>query len=209
MARKAESQETAAARQRLLAAGVELFANRPYDAVSIDDIADKAGAAHGLLFHYFKTKLDFYVEVYRIFAAKLHAQRVAATQHGTPEARLRSFIELHMHVFRDRRASHFYHIRGGAPAKVLAVAEASRREGVLLVLSYFATPPPSPIQILLGRSWLGFVDELILGWLQNDAIPETGVVETCLELYFEVVMRTDLVTTGARPSKARLATLSV
>ena len=44
------------ARERLLQAGYAFIAERPFDSVTVDEIADAAGVAHGLLFHYFGTK---------------------------------------------------------------------------------------------------------------------------------------------------------
>ena len=48
-------------REQLLAAGAELLGRRPYDEVSIEEIAAAAGVSKGLLYHYFPTKKDFVV----------------------------------------------------------------------------------------------------------------------------------------------------
>lgn len=189
--RKVKSEESAEARSRLLASGAKIFAVKPFDEVAIDDITDDAGVAHGLLFHYFKTKLEFYVEVYKGFLEDLHQRRLLETRNGTPEQRLRSFIEFHMSVFHKRLRSHLYHTRGGAPPKVVAVAEASRQDGVRLVLSYFSNVEPTPAQFQLGRAWLAFADELILGWLQDERLPREAVVQTCIEVYYEVMARAE------------------
>lgn len=45
-----------ATRQRMLEAAVELFADRPFDDVQVGKIAERAGVAHGLMFHHFGTK---------------------------------------------------------------------------------------------------------------------------------------------------------
>ena len=50
---------TDARREQLLAAGAELLGRRPYDEVSIEEIAAAAGVSKGLLYHYFPTKKDF------------------------------------------------------------------------------------------------------------------------------------------------------
>ena len=56
---------TDARREQLVAFGVEMFSERPFDDVSIDDIAAAAGISKGLLYHYFPSKRDFYVETVR------------------------------------------------------------------------------------------------------------------------------------------------
>jgi AcrR family transcriptional regulator len=43
-------------RQRILDAAVKVFANQGFTAGRISDIADEAGVAHGLVYHYFDSK---------------------------------------------------------------------------------------------------------------------------------------------------------
>ena len=43
-------------RQQLLGAAVRVFARKGYHASRVGDIAEEAGVAHGLLYHYFKSK---------------------------------------------------------------------------------------------------------------------------------------------------------
>jgi AcrR family transcriptional regulator len=52
-------------RTQLLELGLRLFTDRSYDELSIDDIARAAGISKGLLYHYFPSKRDYYVEVVR------------------------------------------------------------------------------------------------------------------------------------------------
>ena len=52
---------TDARREQLLASGARLLATRPYDEVSIEEIARAAGVSKGLLYHYFPTKKDFLI----------------------------------------------------------------------------------------------------------------------------------------------------
>src|ERR1700761_1882537 len=53
--------EVDARRAQLLRLGIDLFAARAYDEVSIDELARSAGVSKGLLYHYFPTKRDFYI----------------------------------------------------------------------------------------------------------------------------------------------------
>ena len=43
-------------RAKLITVALEHFATRPYDEVTVGEIARAAGVAHGLLFHYFDSK---------------------------------------------------------------------------------------------------------------------------------------------------------
>ena len=45
---------------KILIASLYLFANKGYDATTLDEIAKVAGCSHGLLYHYFKDKYNLY-----------------------------------------------------------------------------------------------------------------------------------------------------
>ena len=82
-----------AARERLLQAGYAFIAKRPFDSVTVDEIADAAGVAHGLLFHYFGSKQGLYLEIMRDAAEQL--EKVHLEQHppGVPaEEKLAAFL---------------------------------------------------------------------------------------------------------------------
>lgn len=172
-----------ATRERLLASGEKLFSVRTLDTVSVDDIADDAGVAHGLLFHYFRSKVDFYIVVFERFSDRMYERLHEETRDGTVDQRLRSFLNVLLDLFHERLGSHIYHLRGGAPPKVAAAAEASRQRGVRLVLGFSSDDPPGTTHLLLARAWLALTDELILGWLENQALPRQAIIETCVQLY--------------------------
>src|SRR3954449_6596950 len=48
-------------REQILDAANALFAGRPYDEVSIEDIANAAGVSRGLVHHYFGGRKDVYI----------------------------------------------------------------------------------------------------------------------------------------------------
>lgn len=58
-----------ARRRQILKAAGRLFGERPYSAVSVNDIADEADIAKGLMHHYFGSKRELYLEVVRETAA--------------------------------------------------------------------------------------------------------------------------------------------
>ena len=52
-----------ARRNELLALGAEVFGQRPYDEVRIDEIAERAGVSRALMYHYFPDKRAFFAAV--------------------------------------------------------------------------------------------------------------------------------------------------
>lgn len=50
-------------RGQLLDIGARLFAERPYEDVWIEEVAELAGVSRGLMYHYFPTKRDFFAAI--------------------------------------------------------------------------------------------------------------------------------------------------
>ena len=67
-------------REQILDAANALFAERAYDEVSIEDIANSAGVTRGLIHHYFGGRKDVYIGAARA------ARRSARRTFGTPPA---------------------------------------------------------------------------------------------------------------------------
>ncbi|QUR66587.1 TetR/AcrR family transcriptional regulator [Mycobacterium spongiae] len=60
-------------RAELLALGAEVFGERPYDEVRIDEIAERAGVSRALMYHYFPDKRTFFAAVVKDEADRLYA----------------------------------------------------------------------------------------------------------------------------------------
>jgi AcrR family transcriptional regulator len=58
-------------RNELLALGAEVFGQRPYDEVRIDEIAERAGVSRALMYHYFPDKRAFFAAVVRVEGERL------------------------------------------------------------------------------------------------------------------------------------------
>ena len=52
-------------RQELLDAAVRVFARKGFRAARVGDIAEEAGVAHGLLYHYFRSKDEVLETIFR------------------------------------------------------------------------------------------------------------------------------------------------
>jgi AcrR family transcriptional regulator len=70
-------------RNELLALGAEVFGQRPYDDVRIDEIAERAGVSRALMYHYFPDKRAFFAAVVRAEGERLFEATNAAPD---PEA---------------------------------------------------------------------------------------------------------------------------
>ena len=81
--------DPAARRDQILDAANALFAERAYDEVSVEDIANAAGVTRGLVHHYFGGRKDVYVGLLERIAAQREDELrrpVGRTVHDNPVA---------------------------------------------------------------------------------------------------------------------------
>jgi AcrR family transcriptional regulator len=118
-------------RAQLLDLGAHLFSIHSYDGLSVDDIAQAAGISKGLLYHYFPSKRDFYVETIRAAAAQLIQETTSAVEsdlNRPPLERARSAIGAYLD-YAERHGSAFSTLlRGGigSDAEVFDIIEGVR-----------------------------------------------------------------------------------
>src|ERR1043166_9385389 len=80
-------------RNELLALGAEVFGQRPYDEVRIDEVAERAGVSRALMYHYFPDKRAFFAAVVRAESERLFdATNTPAAEGQTLFDRLRSGV---------------------------------------------------------------------------------------------------------------------
>jgi AcrR family transcriptional regulator len=92
--REREKRDPGATRQALLQAGAELFSERGFDGVPIEEVAERAGVNKALISYHFRGKRGLYVAILESAFASL-AERLKAVEADTKSARetLRAFLE--------------------------------------------------------------------------------------------------------------------
>lgn len=162
-------------REQLLRAGSELLGRRPYDEVSIDEIARAAGISKGLLYHYFPTKKDFVVAVLR-----QEVERVTALTAPDPSRPPLEQIDSSLDAFLDYVEHHasayatIFRTRGGGDPDIRAVLEEGRERRVQVVLDGVAgqllaadAGRDSPVLRSAVQGWIFFVEGALLRWLDH------------------------------------------
>ncbi len=154
-----------ARRAQLIAVGLEAFSTRPYDEISIDDLAEVAGISKGLLYHYFPTKRDFYVAAVGEAAAQLVTSTETPPTMDTMD-RLERGLDAYL-AFVSRHASAYVTLmRGGVGAdpEVARIIDGTRQAFLsrLLEGTGLADPPPALRMMFCG--WIGFVEATSLEW---------------------------------------------
>lgn len=91
------NENNAAARERILKAAEELFIERGFDGVSVNDVAVRAGFAKGLVFYYFNSKKELFDTVLdSYYKAQAVALMDAFITGGAVRERLHSGLDAYM-----------------------------------------------------------------------------------------------------------------
>lgn len=155
-------------RKQLVGIGLMMLRTQPIHELSIDAVAAEAGISRGLLFHYFPTKRDFYVEV--MSAAGRRLLRVTKPDPALPlDEQLRQMLLSFVAFVTRRRDSYISFVRGAAGGdnfvvEVYAATRAGLTTRVLTLLDHpDATEPASPIRLTV-HAWLAYVEDLTIEW---------------------------------------------
>jgi AcrR family transcriptional regulator len=177
-----------ARRAELLEAGERVFSARPFEDVSIDDIAEAAGVSKNLLYHYFSGKRELFMAVISEAADRM----LAATEPDPalePLERLHASLDAHLTHAVEHAAGYAALMRGGGgDAEIEAVLAAAQDRVVARTLDTLPLPGPPPPELeLTVRGWVGMVDTLTVHWLEHRHLPQERVRELLAELFVAVI----------------------
>src|SRR3954452_82210 len=167
MASRRARLSTDARREQLVALGIEIFSERPFDEVSIDDIAAAAGISKGLLYHYFPSKRDFYVAVVRSAADEMQAL-TEPDPALEPRARLAAALERYLEYVETHARGYATVLRAGVSREPAVAAGAPTRRGAPPRVAARGRrgrgrggggggEPPAALRVAV-RGWVGFVE---------------------------------------------------
>jgi AcrR family transcriptional regulator len=188
-------------RAQLLELGLQLFTDHTYDELSIDDIAAAAGISKGLLYHYWPSKRDYYVEVVRRAADHLVERTAEAGVDASPDSLLHG-LDAYLD-FVDQHARSFTAVmRGGvgSDAEVQTIVEAARTAIADRIISRLGVDAPSPLLRAALRGWIGFVEAASLDWLARRDLPRDELRALCAHMALAA-----LTSTGALPNDLALS----
>ncbi len=175
-------------RKQLLHLGLGLFGARPFDEVSIDELAAAAGISKGLLYHYFPTKKDFYVATVRESARQLY-ERTHQDTAGEPIERLRAGLDAYLDYVVEHQQPYTALLRSGVgvDAEVARIVDETRAALTARLLEGTPVDGKDPLVRLAVRGWIGFVEAATLEWLDGKRRVARGKLR---ELLAQTLMRT-------------------
>jgi AcrR family transcriptional regulator len=156
-------------RAQLIASGLETFSSRPYDAISVEDLAEAAGISKGLLYHYFPGKRDYYVAVLEHAAGRLLADTTPPSRDLPPTLRLRRGLETWLDFVEQHGEAYVALVRGGigSDPEVAAILEQTRSAFVERILVDLPPVGDTPLLRIALRGWVGFVEGIATEWVRT------------------------------------------
>lgn len=188
---------------QLVALGIRLLETTPFHALSLDDVAERAGVSRSLMFHYFPTKLDYLTAVVR--AASDHVLSLTEVPEGThAEDGTRAIITALIRYIQRRRDNYVAVLRSGRavdPALEQVVNDMHRTIS-LRILSSLGVRDPQPMSLVLTRAWLAGIEELaLLG--EESGQRQDAIIDSAITTLFAVATLPDFadsVSRGERPT---------
>lgn len=176
-------------RTQLLDLGLRLFGTRAYDEVSIDDIAADAAVSKGLLYHYFGSKREFYVETIR-HAADAFVEVIEHAQTLPSEARTLTALQGVVGLAEDRPESFVAMSTSGlgTDPEVAAIVWGARGRAIDLIAADLGFTDPRPILRMALRSYIGSVELALLDWIEHRDVDKKELVRFLVELLREAIL---------------------
>lgn len=157
-------------RALLLEVGLELFGRRPYDTISVDEIADTAGISKGLLYHYFPSKRDFYIAIIEVSARELLRVSQPRGLGGSALERLSESVDGYLEYVQSHNTGFMTLMRGGigSDSAVREIIDSVRKRMADAVQAAFR-PEGFESGILSAAiwGWIGFVETASVVWLER------------------------------------------
>jgi AcrR family transcriptional regulator len=189
-------------RSQLLELGQRVFSSRPYDEIAMDDVAEMARVSKGLLYHYFSSKREFFVETIR--AASLHLRSLTEPDITLPPgARLRAAIDAHLDYVREHGTIYATIYLSGTSIAPEVQGILDEHRGIVMqwLLFNLNVSKPKPLLRSALRAWIATVEGLSLDWIDHPELDQAALRELLVASYGALLKRAEALIAG--PSSER------
>jgi len=168
-------------RRQLLRLGMELFAEHPYDELSMRKIAKAAGITHPLLYRYFPSKQAYFRAALEQAAEDLR-ERTAPDPSLPPWEQLVGGLEGFLAMIDENPGAYRQLLRSLASApEVRELIDDVRDTTSQRILEGLFPDQPIPPQARAAvRGWLWYMDGVLLDWIDHRDMDRTQVRDLLL-----------------------------
>lgn len=186
-------------RNELLALGAEVFGQRPYDEVRIDEIAERAGVSRALMYHYFPDKRALFAAVVRAEGEKLFdATNTPADPGQTIFQRVRSgvlaYVRYHEHHPHGAWAAHIG--LGRSDPVLVGIDDQDNDRQMQRIMVGITDALAEPLDGKVERDlrvtiygWLAFTFELCRQRIMDPSIDADALGDACAHALLDAIAR--------------------
>ncbi|MFF7239017.1 TetR family transcriptional regulator [Streptomyces collinus] len=171
-----------ARRAQLLAVGARLFAARPYADVLMEHVAEEAGVSRALLYRHFPSKNALFAAVYQQAADQLLAETRLDPADSLVD-QLTQGMDVHLDYFVANRNAVLAanRVLAGDPViQTIMTNELDALRGRLLAVLPLADETGREAVSGVLKSWLVFVQVLVVDWLGDETCTRTQLRDVCV-----------------------------
>ncbi len=168
-------------RRQLLDAGAALFADRAYEEITMQQIAQAAGVSKPLLYHYFPSKIDLFKAAVSEHALEL--QRLIGSASGeTPAEQLMRTLDAYLGWIEEnaRTWSKLIESAQSLPEARQIVGEFRARTLAQIATGLTGATKPAPALRTALEGWLGYIDSAVLDWIKHRDLTRDQVRDVLL-----------------------------
>jgi AcrR family transcriptional regulator len=169
-------------RAQLLAVGARSFAEHPYEAVLMEEVAQRAGVSRALLYRHFPSKHALFAAVYQDAADRL----LAETRIDPADSLLEQLVQgmdVHLDYFVANRNAVLAanRVLAGDPViQAIMTGELDALRTRLLAVLPLADEHVREAVSSVLRSWLVFVQVLVVDWLTEQTCTRDELRDVCV-----------------------------
>ncbi|WP_280421838.1 TetR/AcrR family transcriptional regulator [Nocardia carnea] len=170
-------------RTALLHAALELFATRPYEDVSVDDICTQANVAHGLLSYHFGGKRQLFAAAVGLAWDELVAHEKPLESEQTVVEKFHGHLSRRFDYFRSYPERFRLMTRSGhVDPQVSEMIRSARQKAIAEIESFLGCPENAPLELRTAiAGWAGFVDTITQEYVENSALEIDKITDMCAQ----------------------------
>src|SRR5262245_26456160 len=162
-------------RRQLIDAATELYGHRPFEQVSVEDIAEAAGVSRALFYRYFTGPADIFAAAARVAIDDLIA-RLRAPRGGRPQEQLRAGIAEYIDFVLQRPTAFVAVVRNSSAVASDTGDLVDEVRAAIVDVVKGGAGLSGPLVDVTIRSWAAAVEEATLHWLRDPFLDKDALI---------------------------------
>jgi AcrR family transcriptional regulator len=162
-------------RRQLINAAIDLYGHRPFEQVSVEDIAEAADVSRALFYRYFTGPADIFAAAARVAIDDLIA-RLHAPRGGKPVEQLRAGLAEYLDFVLERPTAFVAVVRNSSAISSDTGDLVDEVRAAIVDVVKNGAGLQGPLVDVTIRSWAAAVEEATLHWLRDPFLDKDALI---------------------------------